>query len=251
MKIFEKFEIVDNYPALYLKEINALIISDLHLGLEALMAESGLYMPKFQLEEMKNDLEELSEKRDFEKLMVCGDIKHEFSETSYQEKVEVEEFLEFSQKLAKDIYLVKGNHDNYLIYPVKKYENVELEESFVFDGVNFIHGDKKVESINGPDVEYIVMGHEHAALSLTDEVGAREKIRCFLYGEMRNGKKLIVMPAFSRLAEGSQLNQVRKKDLLSPVLKDMITVGEMKAIGIDKEAGLFKFPEIKKIRSLE
>lgn len=251
MKIFDKFEIVGNHPALYSKEMKALIISDLHLGLESLMADSGVYIPKFQLEETKEDLKEISDKRNFEKLIVSGDIKHEFSETSYQEKVEVEEFIEFSQTLAEEIYLVKGNHDNYLIYPVKKYENVELEESFVFDGVNFIHGDKKVEGMNGPDIEYVIMGHEHPALSLTDEVGAREKIRCFLFGKMKNGKKLIVMPAFSRLAEGSQMNQVRDKDLLSPVLKDMLDVGEMKAVGIDKEAGVFEFPKLKKIRSLD
>ncbi|MFW5945553.1 MAG: metallophosphoesterase [Candidatus Natronoplasma sp.] len=250
MNIFDRFEIVGNYPALYCEKIEALIISDLHLGLESLMADSGMYMPKFQLEDMKKDLKYLSSERDFENLIVCGDIKHEFSETSYQEKVEVEEFIEFSQTLADNIYLVKGNHDNYLIYTVQNHDDVELKESFVFDDVNFIHGHDKMESMNGLDIEYVIIGHEHPALSLTDEVGAREKLRCFLFGEMRNGKKLIVLPAFSRLAEGSQMNQVREEQLLSPILKDMIEIGEMKAIGVDKEAGLFEFPEIKKIRSL-
>jgi len=250
MKIFDRFEIVGHYPALYCEKIGALIISDLHLGLESLMADSGVYMPKFQLEEMKKDLKDISSERDFEKLIVCGDIKHEFSETSYQEKVEVEEFIEFSQTLVKNIYLVKGNHDNYLIYTIQNYDDVELKESFVFEGVNFVHGHDKIESMNGLNIECVIIGHEHPALSLTDEVGVREKIRCFLFGEMRNGKKLIVLPAFSALAEGSQINQVREEDLLSPVLKDMSDIGEMKAIGVDKEAGLFEFPEIGKIRSL-
>ncbi|MBS3781451.1 MAG: metallophosphoesterase [Candidatus Thermoplasmatota archaeon] len=250
MMIFEKFEIVENYPALYFGEIEALVISDLHLGLESLMTDSGLYMPKFQLSEMKEEMKDISQKKDFEKIIVCGDIKHEFSETSYQEKKEVEEFIEFSQTLAEDIYFVKGNHDNYLIYSVKRYPQVRLEDSFVFDGVNFIHGHEKIEDLTRLDTEYLIMGHEHPALSLTDEVGAKEKVRCFLYGEMRNGMRLIVLPAFSRLAQGSQMNQLREEDLLSPVLKDMIEVGEMKAVGVDKEAGLFEFPKLKKIRSL-
>jgi len=250
MKIFEKFEIVENYPALYSEKIGALIISDLHLGLESLMADSGVYMPKFQLSEMKEDLKDISQKKDFDKIIVCGDIKHEFSETSYHEKKEVEEFIEFSQGLAEEIYLVKGNHDNYLIYPVKRYPSVILEESFVFQDVNFIHGHEKIEEINRLDIEYLIMGHEHPALSLTDEIGAREKLRCFLFGEMRNGIKLIVMPAFSRLAQGSQINQLKDEDVLSPILQDMVDLGEMKAIGVDKEAGIFEFPKIKKIRTI-
>jgi len=250
MKIFDRFEIVGNYPALYSKKIGAVIISDLHLGLESLMADSGVYMPKFQLSEMKEDLNDISRKKDFDKIVVCGDIKHEFSETSYHEKKEVEEFIEFSRDLADEIYFVKGNHDNYLIYPVKKYPEVELEDSFVFDDVIYIHGHEKTEGLNRLDINYLIMGHEHPALSLTDEIGAREKLRCFLYGYMRNGMKLIVMPAFSRLAQGSQINQVRDEDILSPILKDLVDVGEMKAIGVDKEAGLFKFPEIDKVRTI-
>ncbi len=250
MKIFERFEIVENYPALYSEKIGALIISDLHLGLESLMADSGVYMPKFQLSEMKKDLKDISQKKDFDKMIVCGDIKHEFSGTSYHEKKEVEEFIEFSQGLTEEIYLVKGNHDNYLIYPVKRYPKVELKDFFVFEGVNFIHGHERIEEINRLDIEYLIMGHEHPALSLTDEIGAKEKLRCFLYGEMRNGIKLIVLPAFSRLAQGSQVNQVREEDILSPILKDMVDIGEMKAIGVDKEAGIFEFPEINKIRTL-
>ena len=67
---------------------------------------------------------------------------------------------------------------------------------------------------------------------------------------MRNGTNLIVMPAFSRLAQGSQMNQVRDEELLSPVLKDMVDIGEMRPIAVDKEAGLFEFPRLNKIRSL-
>ena len=250
MKIFDRFEIVEKGPGLYSKELKALIISDLHLGLESLMADSGMYIPKFQLEEMKGSLRDIKAEKDFEKLIICGDIKHEFSGTSYHEKIEVEEFIEFSQTLAEQIFLVKGNHDNYLIYPVKKYDDVELEDDFVFYGMNFIHGHEKADVINGPDIEYVIMGHEHPALTLSDEVGAREKIRCFLFGKMKNGKRLIVLPAFSRLAQGSQMNRVNKDELLSPILKDMIDIGDMKAVGVDEEAGLFEFPEIKKIRSL-
>ncbi|MFP3872103.1 MAG: metallophosphoesterase [Candidatus Natronoplasma sp.] len=250
MKIFDRFEIVGNYPALYDPEKKMLIISDLHLGLESLMADAGMFMPKFQLSEMKDDISDMLEKKDVEKLMVCGDIKHEFSETSYGERKEVEEFIEFLKDLVNEICLVKGNHDNYLIYSVKIYPEVSLEDLFVFDDVCFVHGHEKHERIKGLDLNYIIMGHEHPALTLTDEIGAKEKIRCFLYGKTNDGKNLIVMPAFSSLAEGSTVNRVERKEILSPILRDTAELEEMKAVGVDKEAGLFKFPDLKKLRDI-
>ncbi len=250
MKLFNRFEIVGNHPALYDPKKKMLMVSDLHLGLESLMADAGMFMPKFQLSEMKDDISDMLEKKDVERLLVCGDIKHEFSKTSYGERKEVEEFIEFFDELVGKIYLVKGNHDNYLIYSVKRYPDVELEELFVFDDVCIIHGHEKHERIKGLDLDHIIIGHEHPALTLTDEIGAREKIRCFLYGRTKDGKDLIVMPAFSGLAQGSTVNRVDNKDILSPVLKDLVDIGEMKAVGVDKEAGLFKFPKLKKLKDI-
>ncbi len=251
MKLFDRFEIIDNFPALYIDDLSTIVVSDLHLGLESLMADSGMFMPKFQLSEMKEDLSNMIAERDVEKLIVCGDIKHEFSETSYGERKEVEELMEFLGELVEDIYLVKGNHDNYLIYPVKGYEDVELQETFVLEDVCFAHGHEKDERMRGLDVNYLIIGHEHPALSLKDDIGVKEKIRCFLYGEMEDDKKLIVMPAFSELAQGSDMNNVREQELLSPVLKDMVDLDNMKAVGVDKEAGLFEFPELGELRKID
>ncbi len=251
MKIFERFEIVGWWPALYDPEEKMLIISDLHLGLESLMAESGMFMPKFQLDEMKSALLDMLERRDVKSLLVCGDIKHEFSETSYGERREVEELIDFVLDRVEKIFLVKGNHDNYLIYTVKNYPEVELEETFVFNKVCFAHGHEKHERIRGLDIEYLIIGHEHPALTMTDEIGSKEKIRCFLYGKTSGGKQIIVMPAFSGLAQGSDMNKIRNEDILSPVLKDMVDLGELKAIGVDDEAGLFRFPKLNKLREID
>ncbi len=248
MKLYDRFEIIENYPALYMKEKNMLVIADLHLGLESLMADSGMLMPKVQLSQLKEDLNSIAGERDIEKLVVCGDIKHEFSEASYGEKKEVRELIRFLEEFVREIYLVKGNHDNFLIYAVEEYEHVQLKDCFVFDDVCFAHGHEILDRMNGLDIEYLVIGHEHPALTLRDDVGVREKLQCFLYGEMKNDAKLVVLPAFSELAEGSQVNQIEEEDLLSPVLKEMIDIEEMKAVGIDREAGLFEFPRLEEIK---
>ncbi|MDY6776654.1 MAG: metallophosphoesterase [Candidatus Nanohaloarchaea archaeon] len=268
MEIFDRFEIVEPFPAVYDPELDAVAVSDLHLGLESLMADQGVLMPKFQLEEMKEDLEKILEEKEPERLVVCGDVKHEFSETSYGEREEVQELLDFLAGKVEEVLLVKGNHDNYLIYAVDDYENVELEDRFVLGDVVFVHGHEILEDLETLDADYVVMGHEHPAVVMEDEVGIEEKLPAFLYGEMgeserrpdnregkedsqsavHDGRKLLVLPAFSKLAEGSKVNRVDEDRLLSPVLKKKVDIGSMKAVGVDRDAGLFEFPELGKMR---
>lgn len=247
--IYDRFRIVDTYPALYIDDLDTVVLSDLHLGLESLMANSGVYMPKTQLETVKEDLSAIVERVNPSRIIVCGDIKHEFSKTTYGEREEVQEFIDFLTELVDEVLLVKGNHDNYLIYYVEDYDDVELDEYYVLDGILFIHGHEILEDLQTLDADHVVIGHEHPSLALKDKVGVTEKIHCFLYGEMDDGRGLIVLPAFSSLAEGTPMNRVKNQDpdLLSPFLKKKVDVQHMKAIGIDREAGAFKFPEVRKI----
>jgi len=244
MEIFNKFKIIESYPALYLKKEKILIISDIHLGLESLMASEGIYFPKFQLDEIKKDLSEILSKVNAKQIIINGDLKHEFSETTWKEREEVQNLIDFLNDKVKEISLVKGNHDNYLIYAVKE-KGVKLKDKIVVEDVCFLHGHKKID-LSRLECSYLILGHEHPALALKDKLGVKEKIRCFLYGDIKN-KKIIVMPALSKFARGSQVNQIPKYELMSPILKEH-GVGDLKAIGVSKEAGLLKFPEVKKIK---
>ncbi len=248
MELFDRFEIVEPYPALYDPVADVVAVSDLHLGLESLMAKSGALMPKFQREEMEEDIAAVVAETRASTLIVCGDVKHEFSGTSYGEREEVQGFLDHATGLVDEVVLVKGNHDNYLAYAVEEYGDVELVDREVRDGVLYIHGHELLEDLETLDTDHVVMGHEHPAVTLTDEVGVTEKVAAFLYGEMADGRNLVVLPAFSKLAEGSQMNQASEDDLLSPVLKQKVDIGSMRAVGVDREAGLLPFPELEKLR---
>ncbi len=248
MELFEGLEVVDSHPALYIEELDAAVVADLHLGLESLMARDGTYMPKFQLDEMKQELEEILEETGAGTVVVCGDVKHEFSETSRGEREEVQELLEFLAEKVDEVLLVKGNHDNYLFYAVENYDNLELDDYFLRDGVLFLHGHELLENLETLDADYVVMGHEHPAIAMRDEVGIEEKLPAFLYGEMEDGRNLVVLPAMSRLAEGSQVNRADGNELLSPVLEEKVDLEGLEAVGVDREAGLFEFPELYKFR---
>ncbi|MFB6216570.1 MAG: metallophosphoesterase [Candidatus Aenigmatarchaeota archaeon] len=242
MKIFDELKVVNSYPALYIDEIDAVVVSDLHLGLESLMSESGTLVPKFQLSEVEDELGDILRSEEPERLIICGDIKHQFSETSFGEREEIERFIDFVTGSVEEILLVKGNHDNFLIHVTKDYDSVDLDEVFEIGRFSFVHG----HEYRDVDTQYLVIGHEHPAIGLKDDIDVEEKIPCFLYGENERDQRIVVLPAFTKLSEGSPLNRSRDS-ILSPFLKKEIDVGDMKAIGVDREAGLFEFPEIRKL----
>jgi putative SbcD/Mre11-related phosphoesterase len=242
MQVFG-FKVMEDKPALYHPEMDLVVISDIHLGLEGNMTSKGSYIPQFQLEEMKQELVEIKQSTGAERILVNGDMKNQFS-TSYTEKQEVEEFITFLKEKFQEVILIKGNHDTFLENTAEKH-GLEMKRYFVEGSVLFIHGHEKIEEVE-EEFSTVVIGHEHPALGLTDDVGVKEKVPCLLYGEVRDGLNLIVMPAYSKISNGSEVNNMPKNELLTPLLRES-GVKDLKAIVISREAGRFKFPEISEI----
>jgi len=211
------------------------------------LASGGVYFPKFQLSELKEDLEEILEDKAPQTLIINGDVKHEFSQVSHEEQDEVQELLDLVTSKVDQVKVTKGNHDNYLIYAVEDYEQVELGDKFILDDVCFLHGDEDLD-LSTIDASYFIIGHEHPALSLQDDIGVREKIPAFLYGSLESEEgRIIVMPAFSRLAQGTPVNRNGKRQLMSPILKNHVVVDDLRAVGITPETGILRFPRLGRI----
>lgn len=189
-------------------------------------------------------LTKIIERKKASTIIITGDVKHEFSETTYHEFKEVRDLFEFLKTIYKRIIVIKGNHDNYLFYITRRY-GVELYDQLILDSFLFIHGDVIPEGFGKASI--IIMGHEHPAIALFDEVGAKEKINSFLLGDLGKGK-ILVMPAFSPLAYGTEINLIPREEILSPVLKELVDVDKLWVMGIDEETGCLDFGELGKLR---
>lgn len=204
MEIHKNIEIID----LALKYKDILIIGDIQLGYEESMNRKGILIPRFQLEEMKNKLDQLFLKGGkIKKVVVNGDLKHEFGTISDQEWRDVLGFIDYILKKAK-VTVVKGNHD-LMIEPILKKRNVELVDNLVADDILITHGDVVPVNLQ----KTIIIGHEHAAVSFSEK--SYEKFKCFLKGKWK-GHTLIAMPSFNDLTIGTDL---RTSEPLSPFLK--------------------------------
>jgi putative SbcD/Mre11-related phosphoesterase len=248
MELFKGVEIIESFPALYIKQLRAVVIADLHLGFEGIAAEQGIFMPKIQFKKELEVVKKIAKKHpEAEKIIINGDLKHEFSETTYHEFAEVKEMLKFLSSTFKEIIFVKGNHDNFIARVTSRF-SIPVHEVVALENFLFFHGHKMSKETSTRKEGFVVIAHEHPALALYDEVGGREKLKCFLYGFDENLKKnIIVLPAFSYLAQGSDVNIVPKGELLSPLFK-IVDVDGLNAVGVSEEAGILEFGKIKEMR---
>ncbi len=193
------------YFMLYLEEYETAVMADFHLGFEDVMASRGLSLPRIQKKYILSLLESIFEKYSPKRMVIVGDLKHEFSKNMPQEWDEIEEIIDYITANS-ELILIRGNHDNYLKTILSR-RGLKLHNHYRIGEFLFIHGHKKF-NFEGDSV--VVMGHEHPSVSIRDEVFAVIKIPCFLVS-----REIIVLPAVSPYASG---NDLTKGDFISPIL---------------------------------
>jgi hypothetical protein len=174
-----------------------------------------------------------------EMIVMLGDIKHEFGTISRQEWRDTLNLFDYLISKTGKVVLIKGNHDT-ILGPLAEKKDLAVRDSFFVDNILFCHGhkllDEKSEAFK--KAKTIIIGHEHPAIGLRD--GPRvEKYKCFLLGKFK-GKKLIVMPSFNFVTEGTDVLQEK---LLSPFIENIHDF-EVFVVG-DK---VYKFGKINKLK---
>jgi len=233
MKILNNIEAID--LALYFD--STLIISDVHIGYEEALNKQGVLVPRLQFGEMVKKIEKILNElknKHLKRIIVNGDLKHEFGTISEQEWRNVLKFLDLLARHCKEIILIKGNHDM-IIGPIARKRNVKVVDYYFIDSkfaknnkpnrVLVTHGDKIPDKDVLKQASTIIIGHEHPAVSLKD--GARvETFKCFLKGKYK-GRNLIVLPSFNEIVQGTNIMRDRT---LSPFLKQDLDNFEVFAV---------------------
>jgi hypothetical protein len=210
--------------ALYLEEHNTLIIADTHIGYEEALNKQGFLIPRFQFKELLRRIEKIftKGKKQFKKIVINGDIKHEFGIISKQEWRHTLQLLDFLGKHCEEVILIKGNHDS-ILGPIAKKRNVKVKDYYIINGNNsylknkilITHGNEiNNKLIKNKQIKIIIIGHEHPALSLKEGLKI-ELYKCYLKGRYKD-KILIAQPSFNLVREGTD---ILNEQLLSPFLQ--------------------------------
>ncbi len=243
MKLFP--EIVAHDAALVVD--NTLIISDIHIGYEEALNQQGILIPRLQFAEIIAGMERIFKqmRRPPSKIIINGDLKHEFGRISETEWRNCLKFIDFLKKYAAEIVIIKGNHDA-IAKPIAEKRAVAVKNSEQILTKNqrilVTHGDKIPEG--ALRFSTIIIGHAHPAISL-HENGRTETYKCFLTGKFR-GKNLIVQPSFNPMVQGTD---VCKEQLLGPFLQQGIDDFLVYAVA-DEIYAFGKVGNIKKIEGI-
>lgn len=230
MKLSRDLEIIEGYPILYIRSLNALVCSDLHLGYEGVMADKGTFLPKVNLKRIKRMLKTAIEKTGAKRVIIDGDIKNEFSKVHLEEFNELKELMDYLRDELKveKTTLVKGNHDNF-VDRIRHGLGIEIFSHEALIGeMLFFHGEGVPKTKR---FKTLIMGHVHPAIALYNKLGVKEKLHCFLYGKSRNGADVVVLPAMNYFAEGVGVN-LEDISEMAELFESDIDVRAMKAMCI-------------------
>ena len=228
--------LIEGWPALLLeKPRRTLIVSDVHFGFEAELAERGVRVPS-QSQRLRELFLEVIGSTEAERMIILGDLKHQVPLSSWIEWREMPRVIEDIRGLGLDIYLVPGNHDGGI-------------ESMLGDRVNYlpsrgvlIEAEQKIYLLHGhtwpsPSVleaDLIVMGHLHPMVGIRTDVGAVVKRRAWLLmsgdrrtlaevfvakARRRKPINLIIIPAFNPILTGITVNSLTPRDKLWPLMR--------------------------------
>ncbi len=234
IEISEGLFLTSDYCAWYKKE-RTVIVADFHLGYGTVLKEDGMSIPTFQMENILDRLANIKNRYEPDSFIVLGDFKHNFGRSKSQEFNEILDIVDYLMEDCS-LIMIKGNHDNYL----QNYANIKgvpfYEKNMLLEDMSLTHGHLKIrwEGLQ-------IMGHEHPAIEIKDEVGSKLRLPCFLYHPKR---EIVVLPAFDPLSEGR--NVIESDSFFSKNLEG-IKPDNFQIYAIS-EQGILDFHKVQEVR---
>jgi len=170
--------------AIYWSRMNALIITDPHFGKSATFRNAGIPVPEDTTAADLKRLTQLIAQTSATSLIVLGDLLHAKAGRKNAVVSAVDEWR--GQHPGLTIQLLRGNHDRAAGAPPESW-HIEVHAHDLFlDPFTFTHEPPKL-----PDDRYVMCGHIHPAVSLSDGLHKSVRLPCFSFGEC-----VAILPAF-------------------------------------------------------
>lgn len=199
------------------------VLGDLHLGYEKAMEEEGMYLPRMNTESIRMGLNKILSKYEPKRVVLLGDIKHDFRRSKYEARQEVITVLELLSE-ASETVVVKGNHDNFIQNTLSSIGMLAVDYVDMA-GFRLEHG--HVDSGKRP----VIIGHEHPSVRIPGIMTGGVKMQCFVHARKEG---VIVLPPFSPFSSGNDLSlepecimadALKKCDLASAEIYGVSDVG--------------------------
>ena len=212
---------VYNIPALTVG--SALVIGDLHIGVESHMRAKGFHLIS-RTNEMLKEIDKAADDC-VNRLIVLGDVKDSVPGSTKQEYREIPDFFEKLFERFDIIDVVRGNHDTSIEEFLPGRVKVHPATGMRLDDVGLAHG-HRWPSADVMSCRTLVMAHNHPAVMFVDGVGKITTEPCWIRGRFSAvsddvypslPESFIVIPAFNRMLGGSPMNSAGTEPI-GPIL---------------------------------
>jgi len=211
---------MNGYPALLVVKERALVVGDLHIGIESKLEEEGVSVENVA-DRMAERLLQLYDKAKAKSIILLGDVKDSISFPTGDEYESIRRF--FMRIGGIEIRIARGNHDAHMERIAKSAGlSFTLENEVLLADAALLHG-KAWHSEAAMSKDYLITAHSHFAIEHDGYlqkawlVAKVSDAAASKYAKFNKSAKLVVMPAFNDLILGSRISERTKN--YSPLLK--------------------------------
>lgn len=245
IEIQEGIFIESDLPVLYIKPLDSIVVSDIHIGYEEEMSKKGIFLPKMQRKKFLSIVEKARKVFNTNNVIVNGDLKHIFNALGKQEREDLNYIFNYAKENSINLKIVKGNHDNYLSLVTDKYD-IQLADEVSYGNYRIFHGHRDIELDSS---KIYIIGHEHPRISLRDKLGFARKFQCFLSIPLKNNSKVIVLPAIGTYQSGNDVSLIHS-NYMSPIVRNYGVLEKAKPYVIIENEGILEFPELGMLKNI-
>lgn len=246
--ILDGLEIISPYPAAFLTKSKALLVSDIHLGIESTLAKRGVFVPDSLFKRAIDSVLIPAKESRCERVYILGDLVHSHRRPDESEWWSVRNFANQVRNLGAEPVVIRGNHDTRLTRILRALKIDYHARYTIVDGFLLTHGHAKVKCADD-NLKGIIIGHEHPAVMVRNEFGGRgETYKTFLLVNKQRKIKIpiFVLPSVNPLSFGTDV--ASSEEFLSPYL-DSVKKKNVQPFVLEVGETLLPFPSLEAFRS--
>jgi hypothetical protein len=191
-------EVVFRDRAVFFPVAGTLVLADVHLGRDR---ASNVELPLGERTDLLDRLGGLLDRFAPGRVVVAGDLLHSFDRLPSEVEGTLSAVERRIEESGAELVAVEGNHDTMLGSLLAVDPRCCVGDALV------CHGHRSPEG----SAPLYVLGHEHPAITIEGR-----KRPCYLVGPAADGGRALVLPAFTRLAPGTDVSRARR--FRSPLL---------------------------------
>ncbi|MGB4773651.1 MAG: ligase-associated DNA damage response endonuclease PdeM [Daejeonella sp.] len=197
--------------ALFWKEENLLLISDLHIGKIAHFRKAGIALPQKAIDNNFIRLDILMQSNNVKKILFIGDLFH--SDINQEWDL----FCKWRSNYSTiKMQIVLGNHDRLPGSFCNDFNiSITQKELDIFPFI-FSHHPRKVFKTAD---EYIFSGHVHPVIQLRGKANQRIKLPCFYFGQQQ-----AILPSFGYFTGGYAMDVLEKDRVIAIANEKLIVI---------------------------